>query len=128
MRRSAALLAVVGVFVAGIVAGVLGTHLFYARQLRQPGGLAGLGARLFANTLERRLDLTAAQRHEIDRILEQTHREAQSLRQDVQPRIAALLETTADRIDEVLTPEQREEFRRLRERHRQRAATFLLGP
>lgn len=127
MKRSLALLAVAALFFVGVVVGILGTHLFYARQLQKPGGLAALGNRLFVASLERRLDLTAEQRQEIDAILEESRREGNALRQEVAPRVMALVERTSERIEEVLTPEQRRKYERLRRRHRRRAELYLLG-
>lgn len=127
MKRWVALCAVLAVFVVGIVVGVLSTHLFYAHQLRNPQQLGALGARLFTDSLERRLDLNPEQKREIEQIVRQSRQEAQVLRQETLPRVLDLVERTADRIEEVLTPEQRAEFERLRRRHRKIVEHFLLG-
>lgn len=128
MRRITAVAAVVAVLVLGFVVGVLATHLFYASRIGRPGGLPQFAGHFFAERLEYRLDLTPAQRTEIGRILEETRREAETLRREVHPQVVAVMERAATRISEILTPEQRIEFERLREEHRHRAEHFLLGP
>lgn len=128
MRRITAVAAVTAVLVLGFVVGVLVTHLFYASRIGRPGGLPGYAGQFFADRLEYRLDLTPGQRAEIDRILEESRREADALRRRVHPQVVGVLERATERIVEVLTPEQRREFERLRVEYRHRAEHFLLGP
>lgn len=127
MRRSVALLSVVAVFIVGVAIGIVSTHLFYAQQFRRPGGPPGLMGRTFVDRLEGHLDLTADQRRQIDAILERSHAKAESLRHEMQPRLEQLFETTGAEIEAILTPEQREKFRQLRESQRGRMDRFL-GP
>lgn len=125
MRKPAALAAVAALFLVGVLVGVLGTHLFYVQRLRQPGGMAELGTSVFAGQLERRLDLTSEQEREVERILAQTRSEAQALRREIVPEIRAILERTHERLDRVLTPEQRRELQELRRRQRRIEGLFL---
>lgn len=127
MKRSAGLLAVLGVLVVGVAIGVVGTHLFYARMMRRPGGPPGFMGGSFGDRLEGHLDLTADQRRQIDEILTRTREEAEMLRHEMQPRLRALFETTETEIEAILTPEQQEKFRRLRETQRGRMDRFF-GP
>ena len=127
MKRSVALLSVVAVFVVGVAIGIVGTHLFYAQEFRRPGGPPGLMGRSFVDRLEGHLDLTGDQRRQIDGILERSHEEAEMLRHEMQPRLRELFETTGAEIDAILTPEQQEKFRQLRESQRGRMDRFL-GP
>ena len=136
MRRPVALLSIACVFLVGILVGALGTHLLYVRSFPRPdelprGGRPGLrggpavGPR-FAERLERQLGLSEEQRREIDEILRESRKESNGLHDEMLPRIRAQVERTRQRIFEVLTPEQREEFERLREEHRG-AERFFLG-
>jgi Spy/CpxP family protein refolding chaperone len=127
VRRATALLAVVAVFLTGVLVGVLATHVVYLRQIRQPGGLAAVGTRLAAADLRRRLDLTPEQQREVEAILADTRREAAALRAEITPRAAAILTRSQARIASVLTPEQRAEFERTRRRQRERLRRFLGG-
>jgi len=73
VKRSIAILSVIGLFVIGILIGSLGTHLYYAHRLLQPGGPPGMGGKIFVDRLMARLDLTPGQRREIERILKDSH-------------------------------------------------------
>ena len=128
MKRVAAVSAVVAVLVLGILVGILGTHLFYAQKLRQAGSFSKMAGRFFAERLDRELALTVEQREAIDAILEETQVEAHAIREEIRPWVDALMEGSKERITEILTPEQRERFEVLRERHRRRAEHFFLGP
>lgn len=127
MRRSTAVAAVAGLFLLGILVGVLGTHLFYLRQIRQPGGLAELGGRIVANNLDRRLDLTVEQRREIDRILADTSREAAALRREMMPRMLEILERSQRRVAAALTPAQRKEFESFRRENASKVRRLIAG-
>ncbi len=128
MSRFTAVVAVVGLFLSGIVIGALGTHLYYAYRLRAPGGPPAMAAGLFVERLERRLDLRPEQAAEIEAILDRTHEAAAEMRRDLRPRVEELMERTADEIRAVLTAEQREAFDLLRRRERRRTDFLLLGP
>ncbi len=118
MSRPLAVIAVVGLFLAGVLAGVLGTHLFYLHELREPGGLAELGTRAVARNLERRLDLTPSQKQQIEEILADTRTEVTALRRRMVPEVRAILRRTRVRVARVLTPEQRRELQRMQRRQR----------
>jgi hypothetical protein len=117
MKRSTAVLAVAALFLVGIAVGVIGTHLFYLHEAHQPGSLARLGSLWLARSLDRRLDLSAEQRRQVDAILADTAREAAVLRHDITPRVLEILDRTHRRISAVLTPEQRKKFERFRREH-----------
>jgi len=127
VKRWIAILSVTGLFLIGILIGSLGTHLYYAHRLLQPGGPPGMGGRIFMDRLEGRLNLTPEQRREIDRILEESHARAESFRESMAPQVRALIQETHDRVAAVLTPEQREEFEEMRRSHDRRAREWFLG-
>ena len=127
MRRATAVAAIAALFLAGVLVGVLGTHAFYLRQLRQPGGLAAFGTHLLARDLKRRLDLNRGQEEQVERILAATRAESASLRREVMPRVLALLDRASTRINTVLTPEQRVEFQRYQRQHRWRLHRWFSG-
>ena len=135
MKRSSAVAGVVALFLVGVVVGALGAELVSrhrpwgraagASAPGGPGGHLGLGGhRMMAAELKRRLDLTADQQRQLDAILVETHRETQALWREVRPRVVAVIEQGQNRIAQILTPRQREEFeaiRRERAEHLQRA-------
>lgn len=128
MKRPMAVVAVMALFLVGIVIGILATHMFYARQLRRPGGPPMVASRFYAGMLERNLELSPEQRSEIDGILERSHERAQELRHEMGPRVRSLMESTTEEIEAVLSPEQQEDFERMRERHRRPLEHLFLGP
>jgi len=127
VKRSIAILSVIGLFVIGILIGSLGTHLYYAHRLLQPGGPPGMGGKIFVDRLMARLDLTPGQRREIERILKDSHVRAEAFRASMAPRVRALMEETHERVLAVLTPEQREVFEEMSRTHHQRAREWFLG-
>ena len=128
MRRSSAVAGVVALFLVGVAVGALGANLVsWHRPWRGMAALHGaaghLGGPRMAEELQRRLDLSADQRRQLDAILADTHRETQALWQEVRPRVIAVIEQGENRIAQILTPRQRQEFevyRRERAEHLKR--------
>ncbi len=127
MKRLGAVAAVLALFALGVIAGGLATHLFYAKNLGRPGRPPWVPPKIFEEPL-RGLDLSREQEHEIREILRRTRREAAALREELRPRVHELMEKAVREIEQVLTPEQREAFARMRQRQRRRTEQFLLGP
>ena len=127
MKRSTAIAAIVALFLVGVLVGVLGTHLFYLRHLREPGWLVKAGTRLAAAELKRNLDLTPQQEQQVGAILADAQRDVISLRREMTPRVLAILDRARVRISAVLSPEQREKFERLRQRRGARLRSLLTG-
>jgi hypothetical protein len=117
VRRPVALLVVTALFLAGVLVGVLATHAFYAYEIHRPGGLAALGVRMLGNSLDRQLRLSAEQKRQVDAILADTRNELQQVRHDTVPKLFAIRDRAFDRVNGVLTPQQRERLRRFRARH-----------
>lgn len=128
MKKPLALVSVVALFLVGILVGVLGTHMFYHLHLQDPGQASHRAMRRFSEMLEHRLGLTPEQKTEIDLILREARAESDAIRDEIRPKVEEHMAATRERIEAVLTPEQREEFQRMHERHRGRAERFLLGP
>ena len=127
MKRFTAVSAVLAVFILGALVGALGTHLFYVHQFRHPGFLSAFGTHWIAADLHRRLDLTADQQSRVDAILADARRESRELRHQMAPRIEQLIETTRQRIEQVLTPEQRKEFERYHAERKEHIRRLMTG-
>jgi hypothetical protein len=125
MRRSSAWLAVSAVFLVGLLVGSLGTHAFYAWTMRRPGGLADVGLHFAGTDLDRHLHLLPAQREQVAQILAQTHSDLEALRARTMPELIKILDEAHQRIEPLLSAEQRADFERLRQRHRDRLQRFL---
>lgn len=120
-NRTVAVGLVALLFVLGIVVGVLGTHLFYAHRLRQPGALADVLVNAAAARATDRLDLRPDQREQLDGILETTRRDLQTLREDLVDRLRAIRARDIARLVEILDGDQR---RRLEQLHATEGQVF----
>jgi len=128
VKRTAALAAVLALFLVGVVVGVLGTHLYYAHRLGRPGAPQGMIARSFEEHIARELQLTDEQRGRMAAILREGHDEAERIRAELSPRVREHMRSVHERLLEILTPEQRRRFEELHELHPRRADAFFLGP
>lgn len=99
-------------FIAGAAAGAFGAHMIILH--------GGPGAERFphamVNRLDHRLDLTDAQRAEVEAIIKRRHAHIDALWNGVRPQVRAEIERTNEEIAKVLTPEQRVRFERMRMR------------
>jgi Spy/CpxP family protein refolding chaperone len=105
-----AILVVLLTFTAGFMAGVFASHMMILR--------GGHGAPFFpmamVNRLDRRLDLTDAQRAQVEEIVRRHHDRIDGLWNDLRPRVRAEVDAANVEISRVLTPEQRLKFDRLK--------------
>jgi Spy/CpxP family protein refolding chaperone len=98
-------------FIAGMAVGVLASHLMILH--------GGHGAALFptsamVNRLDRRLDLTDPQRARVQEIITRHHARIGSIWSAVNPRVRGEIEQANAEISQVLTPEQRVKFDRIK--------------
>ncbi|HVE70011.1 MAG TPA: hypothetical protein VNI54_01485 [Thermoanaerobaculia bacterium] len=94
-----AALALVLTFAAGLLAGAVGHRAMFMRHGPEPA------MRMMINHLDRRLDLTDAQRAEVEKILARRHHT-----------LMKELHGANSEIERVLTPEQRARFAKMRMR------------
>jgi Spy/CpxP family protein refolding chaperone len=129
MKRSLALISVAGLFLLGIVVGAMGMHLFDG--LHPFSGPSRDGARhdWHGERLDQLLELTPDQKARIDEIRRESRADAEALHEEMLPKVREHMERTRQRIEEVLTPEQREKFTELASKHRAHFERFVLdGP
>jgi Spy/CpxP family protein refolding chaperone len=124
--RSLAIIVIAAVIVASVVGGVAIDRVL----LRPPAPtmLADTGfhplssalrsptpeeRRRIRNELARELNLTPAQDSAIDAIMMQRASEFSALREEIRPRVERLVSDVRSDMEQVLTPAQREHFRRL---------------
>jgi Spy/CpxP family protein refolding chaperone len=142
MKRSLAIVYVAGLFLLGVLIGALGNQLWHSHRTipgphGPPGGrMAGheAGRRpghgpgpFFLDRLSRQLKLSDEQKQRVAEIIDESHRQAGELRQEMLPRVEAQLEQTRLRILELLTPEQREKFDEFHRHHRRVLERGVLG-
>lgn len=96
-------------FGAGFIAGAAAHHLMGHRD-----GIPAFAMHAVLNRLDRHLDLTDAQRAQVEQILRRRHANINAMRTGVRPRVHQELEATNAEIAKVLTPEQRAKFEKMR--------------
>lgn len=106
-----ALLVVLLTFTAGVMVGVFASHMMI---LRGGHGAPLFPARAMANRLDRRLDLTDAQRAKVEQIIRRSHDRIDGMWNDVRPRMREEIDRANAEISAILTPEQRAKFERLK--------------
>ena len=105
-----ALLVLALTFGAGFMGGAAAHHLFIGHRESIPP----FAMKAMVNRLDRRLDLTDAQRSQVEEILRRRHERINEMWSGVRPRVRAELEATNAEIAKVLTPAQRAKFEKLR--------------
>ena len=116
MKRPTALVLVTLLFFAGIVVGVLGTHLYYARQFARPGGIASFALEIESRRLTRVLDLRPEQKDELDRILADVGVDIADVRRQMVLQLIEIRDHAATRFETVLDDDQRNTLEKLRQR------------
>ena len=101
--------AAVIIFVLGFTAGILALNVY--RGVVRGGG--GPGNR-FDNMAER-LNLTPDQRTKVQEIFSDTREQLRAVRQETEPRMAEIRRQADGRLQTVLTPEQWQQFQKLRD-------------
>ncbi len=101
--------AAVVIFVLGFTAGILALNVY--RGVVRGGG--GPGNR-FDNMAER-LNLTADQKTKVQEIFSDTREQLRAVRQETEPRMAEIRRQADGRLQTVLTPEQWQQFQKLRD-------------
>ncbi|HEX6133892.1 MAG TPA: hypothetical protein VFZ24_08010 [Longimicrobiales bacterium] len=131
--RAQAVLVLALVAALGALIGIAGDR--YVAQQRVPAPDAGAppfrngprgpqaGMPPYTERLAERLDLTAEQRTAIDRIVAEQQRRVRALTSEFQPQFHAIAQDTRERVDAVLTPEQRERMRTMRNERLRRLGT-----
>lgn len=120
MRKWKLVTGVVLVFVLGVLAGSLGTHL-YQRQWSERFWKDPAARRaVFLQRLTRKLQLSEAQQKEFKAIVEEVDGKLQSLRRDSRAEIKSIIDESFTRMKEKLTPEQQKKLDAFRARHEAR--------
>lgn len=109
-----AALALVVTFIAGFVVGAVVDRL--VMRPHGPRRPPPMVARAMIERLDRHLDLDDTQRVKIEEILERHHERIDQLWGGVRPQVRQEVEAANREIEQVLTPEQRERFQKLKMR------------
>lgn len=140
--RSLAVVVIVAIVAASVVAGVAIDRLLLRRAtvptMFADTGFHPLSSALRTPTpeerrrlraeLSRELSLTPAQDSAFDSIMMQRAGEFSALREEIRPRVERLVSDVRSDMEQVLTPPQRERFRRLQLRNGDEAARMSSTP
>ena len=121
-------LAVLAVFVAGVVCGGAGVHAWRARLDRRGMGTPEGLARIVVHRLDRELRLSPAQRRQIYEATARARDEAAHVMEPLRPQMAAIFERLRGEIRAVLTEEQRARFDRMVKEHAGRMPRLWMPP
>src|ERR1044071_14578 len=105
--------AAVIIFVLGFTAGILALNVYR-------GVLRGGGPGNRFDALSERLNLTADQKTKVQEIFSDTREQLRAVRQETEPRMAEIRRQADGRLQTVLTPEQWQQFQKLRDERRGR--------
>lgn len=105
---------VVLTFIAGFVVGaVVDRYVMHHGGGRAPRTMA---AHAMMSRLDRELDLTPAQRKQVEEIIRRHHERVEEIWTGVRPRVRTELDQANAEIAQILTPEQRQKFEKLKMR------------
>ena len=98
------------IFVLGFTAGILALNVYRGWAHRGPGAD---GDRF--DRLAERLQLTADQKPKVQEIFSDTREQLRAVRQETEPRMQEIRRQADGRLQTVLTPEQWQQFQRIRD-------------
>jgi Spy/CpxP family protein refolding chaperone len=114
--RTAAIAVVVVAFLAGILVGVAGDHLYLIRSGRLSPRHGRFATDRMTDRLTHELDLSPQQKTQVQQIIERHRAKIDATMANVRPQVRQELDATNAEIDKILTPEQRTKFANLRMR------------
>ncbi len=113
----AAVVVVVVAFIAGILVGVAGDHLYLIRSGRLfPRHAARFAADRMADKLSRELQLSPQQKTQVQQIIERHRAKIDAAMSTVRPQMRQELDATNKEIETILTADQKTKFTELRMR------------
>jgi len=106
------------VFLAGAVAGVVGTRIAVRHWVRSAIQQPQMVQTLIERRLTRRLQLDASQQVQVRQILTDAHGQLRDLRLEYRPQITLVVSNADVKISALLTPAQQERFERMKRENR----------
>jgi len=109
---------VIAIFIGGLLVGIAGDrfYLLHTHRLFPSDRGPRFSTRRIVEHLDRDLHLSPQQKTDVQRIIDQHHVRIDSVMSGVQPQVRAELEAANAEIDKILTPPQRETFKKMRMR------------
>jgi hypothetical protein len=107
---------VIAIFIGGLLVGIAGDRFYlYHRGPRRPMSPQSMTRRI-VDHLDRDLHFSAQQKADVQRIIDQHHARIDTVMAEVQPQVRTELDAANAEIEKILTPDQREEFKKMRMR------------
>lgn len=111
MRREVKVIVFCLVFALGVATGAVGLRVYeWSYGASVAGGWGRFDRARYVSRLTRDLQLTAEQRQQLDRILDDTRAEFVKVRETIRPQIQEIKGQARGRIREMLNPDQQERF------------------
>ena len=114
MNRTRAVAVIVAVLLIGCILGIAGYHFFFERRLQTSLAISSTG-RVSGHTgrLAERLQLTKEQEKQLGEILEDSRRQIETGRKDLDSKLQEIRAKTNEKIAAILNEEQRQKFRQI---------------
>lgn len=116
--RTTAVFVVIAAFIGGLFVGIAGDrfYLFHHGRLFPPRQARDFAAHRIVDHLDRELHLSPQQRSQVQQIVDRHRTRIDSIMGGVRTQVRQELEVANGEIEKVLTPEQREQFKKIRMR------------
>ena len=109
------------IFVLGFTAGILALNVY--RGVVRGGGQGGR-----MDEMAERLKLTADQKTRVQEIFSDTREQLRAVRRETEPRMVEIRRQADGRLQTVLTPDQWEQFQKIRDERQRRGGRGRGGP
>jgi Spy/CpxP family protein refolding chaperone len=119
-------LATLAIFALGFIAGVLTSNLYHWRHTSFPGRLGG-NSFFILNNMKEQLALSPQQEKDVEKIFDDARKQLRELRRQSEPNIGEIRRRAEERLQQVLTSEQWQQFEQMKkEMHQHRG--WYRGP
>jgi hypothetical protein len=112
--RTAAIVIVIVAFLAGLLVGVAGDHLYLIHNGRLSPRHARFSAGRMTERLAGELELSPQQKTQVQQIIERHHAKIDAVMNNARPQVRGEIDATNAEIETILTPAQRTKFATLR--------------
>jgi Spy/CpxP family protein refolding chaperone len=128
MSKTKTILAAIALLVSGAVFGMAGTLYVIKQGAHHVERNPEHRAKMILKRLTRALDLDDSQRGQIAEIIGDAQAAIHGMLEDRRPKLRGVIQDSADEIEVVLRPEQKERFQRMRRRFEERAERWNSAP
>ena len=117
----------IAIFIGGLLVGIAGDRFYMLHRGRRPPTPQTMTRRI-VDHLDRELHFSGTQKADVERIINQHHGRIDAVMTGVQPQVRAELDAANAEIEKILTPQQQEQFKKMRMRPGSRRHGFAPPP